>query len=176
MGVLRWVEYITTPKYLEKQIEGTPLSLALIDEIAICHPQLHNDVMKLLTKLLENNFPAMDTLILLNLKKNVLGNGLKVARGPNNPQRVMLHNLCINNRTYIKPSLDRMVHLISRGYVIPILRYISNISKSERIDASLIRHFVTEVLDIIQAPYSDELKEILYPLVQGNLHFIYERA
>jgi len=134
LGVLRWVEYITTPKYLEKQIEGTPLSLALIDEIAICHPQLHNDVMKLLTKLLENNFPAMDTLILLNLKKNVL---------------------------------DRMVHLISRGYVIPILRYISNISKSERIDASLIRHFVTEVLDIIQAPYSDELKEILYPLVQA---------
>ena len=61
-----------------------------------------------------------------------------------------------------------MVHLISRGYVIPILRYISNISKSERIDASLIRHFVTEVLDIIQAPYSDELKEILYPLVQGK--------
>ena len=69
-----------------------------------------------------------------------------------------------------------MVHLISRGYVIPILRYISNISKSERIDASLIRHFVTEVLDIIQSPYSDELKEILYPLVQGNLNFIYERA
>ena len=83
LGVLRWVEYITTPKYLEKQIEGTPLSLALIDEIAICHPQLHNDVMKLLTKLLENNFPAMDTLILLNLKKNVLGNGFRVAHDQN---------------------------------------------------------------------------------------------
>ena len=61
-----------------------------------------------------------------------------------------------------------MVHLISRGYVIPILRYISNINKSERIDASLIRHFVIEVLDIIQSPYSDELKEILHPLVQGE--------
>ena len=62
-----------------------------------------------------------------------------------------------------------MVHLISRGFVIPILRYISNISKSERIDASLIRHFVVEVLDIIQSPYSDDLKEILYPLVQGKI-------
>ena len=40
LGVLRWVEYITTPKYLEKQIESTPISLALIDEVAICHPQL----------------------------------------------------------------------------------------------------------------------------------------
>ena len=76
-----------------------------------------------------------------------------------------------NPNTY-KTIQDRMVHLISRGYVIPILRYISNISKSERIDASLIRHFVTEVLDIIQAPYSDELKEILYPLVQGNFRRI----
>ena len=61
-----------------------------------------------------------------------------------------------------------MVHLISRGYVIPILRYISNISKSERNDASLIRHFVTKVLDIMQATYSNELKEIIYPLVQGR--------
>ena len=61
-----------------------------------------------------------------------------------------------------------MVHLISRGYVIPILTYISTISKNEKIDASLIRHFVIEVLDIIQEPYSDELKEIIYPLVQGK--------
>jgi len=60
-----------------------------------------------------------------------------------------------------------MVHLISRGYVIPILTYISTISKNEKIDASLIRHFVIEVLDIIQEPYSDELKEIIYPLVQA---------
>ena len=62
-----------------------------------------------------------------------------------------------------------MVHLISRGYVIPILTYISTISKNEKIDASLIRHFVIEVLDIIQEPYSDELKEIIYPLVQGKI-------
>jgi len=73
LGVLRWVEYITTPKYLEKQIESTPISLALIDEVAICHPQLHYDVTKLLIKLLESSFPALDTLILLKLKKSVLG-------------------------------------------------------------------------------------------------------
>ena len=66
-----------------------------------------------------------------------------------------------------------MVHLISRGYVIPILTYISTISKNEKIDASLIRHFVIEVLDIIQEPYSDELKEIIYPLVQGKLSFFF---
>ena len=108
MGVLRWVEYITTPKYLEKQIEGTPLSLALIDEIAICHPQLHNDVMKLLTKLLENNFPAMDTLILLNLKKNVLGNGLKVARGPKKPSKsyalTIEHTVCYIHQTFFRSN------------------------------------------------------------------------
>jgi negative elongation factor C/D len=32
IGVLRWVEATTTPKYLEKQVEGTPVSLALVDE------------------------------------------------------------------------------------------------------------------------------------------------
>ena len=120
LGVLRWVEYITTPKYLEKQIEGTPLSLALIDEIAICHPQLHNDVMKLLTKLLENNFPAMDTLILLNLKKNVLGSGLRVAKS----RIIFQWKIMVTNPNTYKTIQDRMVHLISRGYVIPILRYI----------------------------------------------------
>ena len=33
LGVLRWVEATTTPKYLEKQLEGTPFSLALVDEV-----------------------------------------------------------------------------------------------------------------------------------------------
>lgn len=65
---------------------------------------LHNDVMRLLCRLLENPFPSMDTLLVLNLKKSVL---------------------------------DRMVHLISRGFVMPVLKYISNIFQNEKIDASL---------------------------------------
>ena len=134
LGVLRWVEATTTPKYLEKQVEGTPVSLALVDEVTTCHPLLHIDVMKLLTRLLENPFPSMDTLVVLNLKKSVL---------------------------------DRMVHLVSRGYVMPVLHYISSINSSEKIDASLIRHFVGEILEIASPPYSDTVEEILYPLVEA---------
>ena len=117
IGVLRWVEATTTPKYLEKQVEGTPVSLALVDEgefsyssiylylsVATSHVALHNDVMRLLCRLLENPFPSMDTLLVLNLKKSVL---------------------------------DRMVHLISRGFVMPVLTYISNIFQNDKIDASL---------------------------------------
>ena len=116
------------------QVEGTPVSLALVDEVATCHPLLHSDVMKLLTRLLENSFPSMDTLVVLNLKKSVL---------------------------------DRMVHLVSRGYVMPVLHYISSINSSDKIDASLIRHFVGEILEIASPPYSDTVEEILYPLVEA---------
>ena len=66
-----------------------------------------------------------------------------------------------------KSVLDRMVHLVSRGYVMPVLHYISSINSSEKIDASLIRHFVGEILEIASPPYSDTVEEILYPLVEA---------
>ena len=84
--------------------------------------------MRLLTRLLENTFPSMDTLVVLNLKKSVL---------------------------------DRMVHLVSRGYVTPVLRYISNINNNDKIDASLIRHFVGEILEIASPPYRIRYKNLL---------------
>ena len=84
--------------------------------------------MRLLTRLLENTFPSMDTLVVLNLKKSVL---------------------------------DRMVHLVSRGYVTPVLRYISNINNNDKIDASLIRHFVGEILEIASPPYRIRYKNVL---------------
>ena len=60
-----------------------------------------------------------------------------------------------------------MVHLVSRGYVIPVLHYISSIRNSEKIDASLIRHFVGEILEIASPPYSETVEEILQPLVEA---------
>lgn len=100
IGVLRWVEATTTPKYLEKQVEGTPVSLALVDEVATSHVALHNDVMRLLCRLLENPFPSMDTLLVLNLKKSVL---------------------------------DRMVHLISRGFVMPVLLFRNRLQRIHQV-------------------------------------------
>ena len=44
-----------------------------------------------------------------------------------------------------KTLLDRMVHLLSRGYVRPVVSYIRKCLEKLDTDISLIRHFVTEV-------------------------------
>lgn len=44
-----------------------------------------------------------------------------------------------------KTLLDRMVHLLSRGYVLPVVSYIRKCLEKLDTDISLIRHFVTEV-------------------------------
>lgn len=44
-----------------------------------------------------------------------------------------------------KTLLDRMVHLLSRGYVLPVVSYIRKCLEKLNTDISLIRYFVTEV-------------------------------
>ncbi len=44
-----------------------------------------------------------------------------------------------------KTILDRMVHLLSRGYVLPVVGYIRKCLEKLNTDISLIRYFVTEV-------------------------------
>ena len=41
--------------------------------------------------------------------------------------------------------LDRMVNLLSRGCVVPMLQYIKLCVKNGDVDISLIRYFITEV-------------------------------
>lgn len=45
-----------------------------------------------------------------------------------------------------KTLLDRMVHLLSRGYVLPVVGYIRKCLEKLNTDISLIRYFVTEVI------------------------------
>ena len=44
-----------------------------------------------------------------------------------------------------KTILDRMVHLLSRNFVVPVVQYIAKCVQKQDTDISLIRHFVTEV-------------------------------
>ena len=53
-----------------------------------------------------------------------------------------------------KTILDRMVHLLSRGCVIPVITYIKNCWDRGDTDISLIRHFVTEVSNSITGCYA----------------------
>ena len=68
--------------------------------------------MQLLIKLLETEYPELDAMKQLEVKKTLL---------------------------------NRMVHLLSRGYVLPVVSYIRKCLEKLDTDISLIRHFVTEV-------------------------------
>ncbi|VVD02118.1 unnamed protein product [Leptidea sinapis] len=136
MGVLVWVEgVVTEPSYFKLCTEHCPIHLALLDEVASCHPLLHHRLLTLLVKLFESKQEELEILVQLELKKMLL---------------------------------DRMVNLLSRGCVVPVLMYIKNCWKKDDTDISLIRYFITEVLDAIAPPYTSEFVKLVLPLVENE--------
>ncbi len=67
-----------------------------------------------------------------------------------------------------KMLLDRFVNLLSHGYVLPVVKYIKKCWENTDTDVSLIRYFVTEVLDTIGPPYSLEFVQLFLPLVENE--------
>lgn len=136
VGVLRWVDYtVSDSSYFNLTTEHTPLHLALIDEIAECHPLLHQRILQLLVRLFEKPLPELEILVQLELKKTLL---------------------------------DRMVHLLSKGCVVPVMTYIKKCWEHQDTDVSLIRHFVTEVLDMISPPYTAEFVSLFLPFIENK--------
>ncbi|GBP11772.1 Negative elongation factor D [Eumeta japonica] len=136
MGVLVWVECVVTePSYFKLCTEHCPLHLALLDEVASCHPLLHHRLLQLLVQLFESPQDELEILVQLELKKMLL---------------------------------DRMVNLLSRGCVVPVLRYIKQCWQRGDTDISLIRYFITEVLDAIAPPYTQEFVQLVLPMVENE--------
>lgn len=67
-----------------------------------------------------------------------------------------------------KMILDRMVNLLTRGCVVPVVKYIKQCCARGDTDISLIRYFVTEVLDAIMHPYSPEFVQLFLPMVENE--------
>ncbi|XP_045431025.1 negative elongation factor C/D isoform X3 [Pipistrellus kuhlii] len=67
-----------------------------------------------------------------------------------------------------KTLLDRMVHLLSRGYVLPVVGYIRKCLEKLDTDISLIRYFVTEVLDVIAPPYTSDFVQLFLPILEND--------
>ncbi|CAG0912356.1 unnamed protein product [Notodromas monacha] len=67
-----------------------------------------------------------------------------------------------------KMIIDRMVNLVSRGYVIPVLKYMANICQKEKTDYSLVRYFVREILEMVAPPFSKEFMENFSPLIENE--------
>ncbi|XP_077554302.1 negative elongation factor complex member TH1 [Haemaphysalis longicornis] len=67
-----------------------------------------------------------------------------------------------------KMLLDRMVHLLSRGCVVPVVGYVRACWERQDTDVSLIRYFVTEVLDVIAPPYTPDFVQLFLPLAESD--------
>lgn len=67
-----------------------------------------------------------------------------------------------------KMLLDRMVNLLTRGCVVPVVRYIKQCCQKDDTDISLIRYFVKEVLETITHPYSAEFVALFLPMVENE--------
>ncbi|KAF4519090.1 hypothetical protein B566_EDAN001682 [Ephemera danica] len=65
-----------------------------------------------------------------------------------------------------KMLLDRMVNLLSVGCVVPVVQYIKQCWLRGDTDISLIRYFVTEVLEAIAPPYTAEFVQLFLPMVE----------
>ncbi|KAL8585779.1 hypothetical protein ACOMHN_040561 [Nucella lapillus] len=75
-----------------------------------------------------------------------------------------------------KMLLDRMVHLLSRGSAIPVVTYVRKCYEQQDTDISLIRHFVSEVLDVITPPYHPDFVQLFRPLIANELITGYPRT
>ncbi|KAG5275345.1 hypothetical protein AALO_G00146400 [Alosa alosa] len=67
-----------------------------------------------------------------------------------------------------KTLLDRMVHLLSRGFVLPVVGYIRKCLEKLNTDISLIRYFITEVLDVIAPPYTSDFVQLFLPILEND--------
>ncbi|GMT01374.1 hypothetical protein PENTCL1PPCAC_23548 [Pristionchus entomophagus] len=72
-----------------------------------------------------------------------------------------------------KVVIDRLVYLFTCGVAVRVLQKMTKKFEDGAIDASLIRYFVLEVLDVIGPPYSPSLARLLVPLTT-NLSIIDE--
>lgn len=64
--------------------------------------------------------------------------------------------------------LDRMVNLLSRGCVVPVVKYVKHCWQRGDTDISLIRYFVTEVLEAVAPPYTLEFVQLFLPMVENE--------
>ncbi|KHN73725.1 Negative elongation factor C/D [Toxocara canis] len=68
--------------------------------------------------------------------------------------------------------IDRFVHLLSVGLVLPVVEKMSRMYRDGYIDSSLMRYFAIEVLQIVCPPYSQDFTEVFLPIVSNKEIFI----
>lgn len=109
-------------------------------QICTCHQLLHPQVLQLLIKLFETEHSQLDVMEQVRFRSQ---SPLWNKTTP--PPLTLCWLTCPRQLELKKTLLDRMVHLLSRGYVLPVVGYIRKCLEKLNTDISLIRYFVTEV-------------------------------
>ncbi|KAH8866048.1 Negative elongation factor D [Schistosoma japonicum] len=66
---------------------------------------------------------------------------------------------------YKRMLVGLFVHLLSCGHVLPVINTMHRLFLRNRVDVSIVRYFVTEVLKVAGQPYSTSFMNALHPLV-----------
>ncbi|VDD74086.1 unnamed protein product [Mesocestoides corti] len=66
---------------------------------------------------------------------------------------------------YKRMLVGLLVHLVTCGYVLPTIRTMHSLFDRNRVDVSIARHFVTELLNVAAPPYDVAFMNCFYPLV-----------
>lgn len=66
---------------------------------------------------------------------------------------------------YKRMVVGLLVHLLYCGHVLPVIRTMHRLFTRNRVDVSIARHFVTEVLKVAAPPYEASFLSALHPLV-----------
>lgn len=67
-----------------------------------------------------------------------------------------------------KMLLDRMINLLTRGFVVPVVKYVKQCSQKGDTDTSLIRYFVTEVNNGLKHTLKFMIKTVVFFLFLGT--------
>lgn len=173
MGVLKWVDWtVSEPRYFQLQTDHTPIHLALLDEVwrhVAASVPFMNDGVRLQTSTLPPppHRSARATSCCTHRSSSCSSSCLRRSTAswmswsrfgfcppppPSVTRRLTLGWFTCPWQLELKKTLlDRMVHLLSRGYVLPVVGYIRKCLEKLNTDISLIRYFVTEVTSAADA-------------------------
>ncbi|VDN19706.1 unnamed protein product [Cylicostephanus goldi] len=150
-GVLYYVQTLL----LSEERTGDPpgAALCLLDHISTLHPNLHAKAFDVCCQLYEkiageNEAAESSEIITHSSHLYFLPTQVIMER-----QRLVV---------------DRFVHLLSVGGAIPVLEKVWEMFRDGQIDASLVRYFAMEVLEIIAPPFSDDLVNLFLPMVSDE--------
>lgn len=173
MGVLKWVDWtVSEPRYFQLQTDHTPVHLALLDEVQyevttrwkLHFPSFTAAVRFKHVHVLRRRSARVTSCCILRSSSCSSSCLRRSIRSWTSWSRCVFDRCCFSwsvccnwgsesaaeslislQMELKKTLLDRMVHLLSRGYVLPVVGYIRKCLEKLNTDISLIRYFVTEV-------------------------------